>query len=245
MAKKEHHPPSWSETAFDCPDCGAYSRRQWARAVAEATREGLPPANPLAVAESVEAVGVSRAPANKPGSLGPLRVVKDHWFAFCEHCRRDSVWLNDRMIYPDVGGGPPPNPDLPDDIRADYLEAQAIVGRSPRGAAALLRLCIQKLCKGLGEKGENINDDIASLVKKGLDPKVQQALDVVRVVGNNAVHPGQIDLKDDRETAVSLFGLVNLVAEVMISTPKAVQEAYDGLPQSARNAINKRDQGKP
>jgi len=82
-------------------------------------------------------------------------------------------------------------------------------------------------------------------VKKGLPPRVQQALDVVRVIGNNAVHPGQIDLKDDWQTAGSLFVLVNLVAEVMISTPKALQEAYDGLPQSARDAINKRDQGKP
>jgi hypothetical protein len=60
-----------------------------------------------------------------------------------------------------------------------------------------------------------------------------------------AVHPGQMDLKDDRQTAETLFKLVNLVVQRMISDPKEVQEMYEGLPQSARDAIDKRDKGKP
>jgi hypothetical protein len=31
----------------------------------------------------------------------------------------------------------------------------------------------------------------------------------------------------------------------MISEPKEVQEVYEGLPQAARDAIVKRDQGRP
>jgi hypothetical protein len=112
---------------------------------------------------------------------------------------------------------------------------------SPRGASALLRLAVQKLCKKLGENGENINQDIASLVRKGLDPRVQMALDVVRLIGNDAVHPGQIDLRDDRQTAEMLFGLVNLVCEKMISEPKHVDEVYAKLPESKRKAIEERD----
>jgi len=72
----------------------------------------------------------------------------------------------------------------------------------------------------IGEKGENINDDIASLVKKGLPPTIQKSLDIVRVTGNNAVHPGEMNLKDDIETAASLCQLINLIADVMIIKPK-------------------------
>ena len=93
-------------------------------------------------------------------------------------------------------------------------------------------------------KGRKLDDDIATLVKKGLDVRVQQALDVVRVIGNNAVHPGQIELRDDRRTAEKLFGLVNLIADIMISQPKHVGEMFGSLPEGARNAIQKRDRPK-
>lgn len=157
------------------------------------------------------------------------------------NCNDVVIWIYNRLIWPRQGMAPLPNPDLPEDVREDYEEASTILDLSPRGAAALLRLGIQKVCKHLGEPGDNINDDIAALVRKGLDRRVQQALDVVRVVGNNAVHPGQIDLKDDRATAEKLFGLVNLIAEIMISQPKHVASMYDSLPEAARKAIEKRD----
>jgi hypothetical protein len=161
--------------------------------------------------------------------------------AYCRHCTKDTVWYGGTMVYPSSGDAPHPNPDLPDDIRTDYEEARAILSRSARGAAALLRLAIQKLCKHLGEPGKNIDEDIGSLVKKGLLVQVQQALDVVRVVGNESVHPGQIDLRDDPQTATMLFGLVNLIAERMISEPKQVQALFDALPQGKKDGIARRD----
>jgi hypothetical protein len=93
----------------------------------------------------------------------------------------------------------------------------------------------------VGAHGKDINDDIANLVKKGLAPLVQKALDSVRVIGNEAVHPGKLDLKDDRDTATRLFKLVNIIAEQMISNPKHVDELYAKLPEAKREAIEKRD----
>ena len=146
------------------------------------------------------------------------------------------------MVSPKALTSPPPNLDLPEEIKSDFEEARAILSESPRGAAALLRLSIQKLCKHLGESGKNINKDIASLVKKGLSLKIQQALDIVRVVGNNAVHPGKIDLNDDKDVANSLFGLINLIADVMITQPKHVEELYQNVvPEPQREDINRRD----
>jgi len=159
----------------------------------------------------------------------------------CFDCKRISIWVNDRLLYPHKGETLPANPDMSDDIRRDYDEASSILEYSPRGAAALIRLAIQKLCKELGQPGKNINDDIKALVAGGLDPRVQMALDAVRVIGNSAVHPGQLDLRDDRATAETLFRLLNLIVDKTISEPKHVEEVYGSLPASVLKAIAERD----
>jgi len=164
------------------------------------------------------------------------------WLAasICEHCDEATLWHGIKMIYPNRGNAPLPNSDMPEDVKADYEEAAQIASMSPKAAAALLRLAIQKLCIHLGEKGKNINADIGSLVEKGLPPIVQQSLDVVRVLGNNAVHPGQIDT-DNIEISAHLFKLINLIVETMITTPAQVQSLYESLPSTALEGIDKRD----
>ncbi len=131
---------------------------------------------------------------------------------------------------------------MPEEAQADYQEAASIYAHSPRGAAALLRLAVQKLMVHLGQPGKNINDDIAALVASGLPVQIQQALDVVRVTGNNAVHPGKLDANDSR-IAEQLFPLINLIVEYRISLPARIQEMYDALPAGAKHAIQKRDGG--
>jgi len=131
--------------------------------------------------------------------------------------------------------------DLPENCIADYDEARDIVARSPKAAAALMRLCIQKLVANLGEKGNNINDDIGALVKKGLPVQVQQALDYCRVIGNNAVHPGELIIDDNLNIAHSLFEMVNFIVEDRITKPKKIAELYNILPEGALKAVEKRD----
>jgi hypothetical protein len=162
-------------------------------------------------------------------------------FATCSHCGKSSFWVQGRMVFPAASTAPMPNADLPPDVKADYDEASAIVGRSARGAAALLRLGIQKLCVHLGEPGKDLNGDIANLVRKGLSTKIQQALDVVRVIGNEAVHPGTIDLRDDPELALKLFALVNIIADAMITQPLTVSKLFDSLPEPKKDGVRNRD----
>ena len=126
--------------------------------------------------------------------------------------------------FPVLRATPSPHPDLPADILPDYEEARSVFGSSKRGSAALLRLVIQKLCISLGQSGKNLNTDIGTLVANGLPPKIQQALDIVRVVGNNQVHPGQLDVRDDETTATRLFELVNVIVENQIASPKHIAE---------------------
>ncbi|WP_420577039.1 DUF4145 domain-containing protein [Ekhidna sp.] len=158
----------------------------------------------------------------------------------CQHCGDHTLWVDKVMIFPEIGSAPFPNTEMPQAVLKLYREATAIHHKSPRGAAALLRLGIQVLCKELGESGKNINNDISNLVKKGLPEIVQQSLDIVRVTGNDAVHPGQIDT-DNPETVGKLFELTNIIVEYMIALPKKVSGIYAQLPKDKQEAITKRD----
>lgn len=116
---------------------------------------------------------------------------KSMYFSKCSNCGSELLFHGDQVVLPDgASSAPIPNTDLNDDIKKDYREAASIFQKSPRGGCALLRLAVQKLCIQLGQKGKNLDDDIGKLVKKGLPVEVQQALDVLRVIGNQAVHPG-------------------------------------------------------
>ncbi len=161
---------------------------------------------------------------------------------YCRRCDKYVLWIEDRMVYPSHRLAPLPLTDMPDDVQGDYLEAREVVNASPRAAGALLRLALQKLMVHLGQPGRDLNKDIGRLVKKGLPQRIQQALDAVRVIGNNAVHPGELDLRDDTETALAMFELLNMIVTVMITQPKQVEAVYSKLPGAAREAIERRDQ---
>ena len=145
------------------------------------------------------------------------------------------------MVYPVATSAPLPEDDLPDDLKEDFNEARQVFPVSARSSAALLRLIIEKLCKHLGYSEKDINADIKRMVANGLPPLVQQALDAVRVIGNESVHPGQIDLRDNLEIALQLFNLVNFIVTKMITEPRQIQEIYDKLPPEKLQGIEARD----
>lgn len=160
----------------------------------------------------------------------------------CQCCGKKILWIDDEYIYPDIIAEEA-NLDMPESVRRLYEEAGLIYNKSPRAACALLRLAVEKLCQELGQVDRDINKNIAALVQQGLPPSIQKALDTVRVVGNKAVHPGQIAIDvDDVNTAKMLMRLLNMIVERMITEPKELEEVYGLLPKSTREAIERRDQ---
>lgn len=202
--------------SFTCPHCGVLARQQkWGYPLDAPSYNGCFPED-----------HIHRA---------ALKITK------CENCEKNCIWIGDLIyVYPTRGNAPTANPDMPDEVRQDYEEAASIYEVSPRGAAALLRLAVQKLMVHLGQPGKNINDDIKALVAGGLPTQVQQALDIVRVTGNNAVHPGKLDA-DDTETAAQLFPLLNVIVEYSISLPSRINEMFEALPDGAKAGIQQRD----
>jgi hypothetical protein len=258
-------PPQLGAKSFSCPHCGALADQTWYKVFVDTyKKEDGPRIQDPQIIESIARAENIRSDFKQERIRYYKRLIEKELFierhsetlymhgevptlylSKCFSCSGMGVWYSDKLMYPSQSYGIVPNDEMPSDIKTDFLEAGSIVDLSPRGAAALLRLCIQKLMKHLGESGENINKDIAALVQKGMDPRVQQALDVVRVVGNHAVHPGSIDLKDDKATAIKLFELVNIIVENSISVPKRIQEMYASLPPGALEGIEKRDGTKP
>jgi hypothetical protein len=252
--------PQLGAASFSCPHCGAYAQQYFLRVFAKGYDQGKVPSVLRYDQGLYDAMKSTEDEDEKLTTLRFLERLKKHmlthsqsgrvdchWemvnlaFSMCFSCGGFAIWVEDKLIYPVRSSTITAHEEMPGDIREDFDEAASIVDKSPRGAAALLRLCIQKLMPVLGEKGENLNDDIASLVRKGLEAQIQQALDVVRVTGNHAVHPGQIDLKDNKAIAITLFELVNLIVERRIAIPQRIDSMFKGLPDAALGQIEKRD----
>ncbi len=211
---EKYVPPKFDLEAFNCPICNAYAHQKWYRGAAY----------------DVDNI-----------KLRSYYNVKNIHISNCMKCKKYSIWESCKLIFPRTSLAPMPTEDMPKNVKEDYNEARNLVSDSPRAAAALLRLALQKLTPHLGEKGKKIDVDIANLVEKGLPVKIQKALDILRVIGNASVHPGQIDMKDNIEVAILLFGLLNTIVSVMITNPKEIDKLYKIIPETKRKRIEDRD----
>ncbi|WP_150104330.1 DUF4145 domain-containing protein [Shewanella sediminis] len=183
-------------------------------------------------------------------------VATSYMQACCSRCDNSSIWrvikegyvegrsaaIKGEMLFPDFGVAPLPATDMPADVIVDYQEAAKIFSKSPRGAAALLRLGLQKLCKHLGEKGDNINEDIRALASNNtLPPLVVKVADTVRITGNNAVHPGEMSDDDFDHIASKMFELLNFIVKKGITEPNELMALYSMTPEGPRKNAEKRD----
>jgi hypothetical protein len=232
--------PELGAKSFSCPHCGAVAQQTWYRLFLSSPLKdgGTFALHPEYFAD----LDLSQMEPREREFIDRLRKhtvtyemhasttlvqseVVNVAMSHCYSCDGFALWIQDRLLYPTTNTEIVPHEEMPEDVKSDFYEAASIVDQSPRGAVALLRLCIQKIMPALGERGENLSDDISSLVRKGLDPMIQQALDVVRVIGDNAVRPGQIDLDDNKATALRLFELINLIVETRIAVPNRISSS--------------------
>lgn len=215
--------PGYGKNAtFKCPydNCGAVSQHDW---------------------------GIAQLVAFKPTSnasfigrnVSPDTVVM---LALCQACEQEVVFVNGQLSYPEENSAPRPHDDMPEAVRALFDEAATIFDKSPRGASALLRVALETLLPDLGAKKKGLNDAIGELVKLGkAPPDVQRALDTIRILGNEAAHPGTINLSDDSETAFKLFSLINLIVDRAIGEPKRISALYGALPPEKLEHVVRRD----
>lgn len=228
--------PTHGASSFDCPHCGAHSQQTWAQAVFYADEHGSTtdwPAIDRSVCYSCKKETVWRGRMTHSRSASPT---------FGHDSR-----MKYRILWPRQQAGVPAHERLPEDLRPLYDEAREIADLSPRAAAALLRLLTESLLRQVAEepKGKPF-ELIGQLVReKKLDDQARMLADYLRITGNNAVHPGQIDDDEDAQKRVSMmFPFVNSLVQRLIADPAEIHELYEQLPEDARAATDRRD-GRP
>ncbi|MGI0041211.1 MAG: DUF4145 domain-containing protein, partial [Nitrosopumilaceae archaeon] len=117
-------------------------------------------------------------------------IFTEYQITQCSACKHVALWYDSNLIYPIKSVAPHAYENMQEDIKKDYEEAYDIFPYSTRGSCALLRLCIEKFCLELGEKDGTLNQKIGNLVeKKIISEDIQKALDSIRIIGNDALHP--------------------------------------------------------
>ncbi|EDP5339417.1 DUF4145 domain-containing protein [Campylobacter jejuni] len=207
--------PCFKGAAFNCPHCGVYSRMEW---------DGF---------------------YNRYNNR--IKQVEGYSFSesTCYHCERSVIWYlkdeNPKIFFPREVAIPPEE-NMPENVKEIYEEASLVLGDSPRASCALLRLALQELMKYLKEniqiynglKNRNINEDIKEIINIGnfyqeQKESLEEAMNSIRLIGNKASHPSELDINDNSEIANILFEMINFIVGEIITKPKEREERLNKL----------------
>ncbi len=214
--KAKYIKPELKKEAFTCPNCSTLSQHKWDTQCVD----------------------------KNYGCFGNLtKNTEMLYMSKCQCCGYISFWYQGNLIWPLNTGVVAPYNEMPDDIKELYIEARNIVELSPKGSCAILRLALQKLCNRLANQDEKkkIDGAIKKLVQNGLPSALQMAMDTFRIVGDEAVHPGEIIIDDNKDLAIAMFELINIIVEKMIIEPKQIEELYNKMPSNKLEGILNRD----
>ncbi|BCG81421.1 DUF4145 domain-containing protein [Mesorhizobium sp. 113-3-3] len=205
--------PKFRKTKFKCPRCPVIAAQTWTVPYKKEHKQFNQKL--VALDEQISDLGISQ----------------------CVACGGRSLWFEGTLVYPSQSGDHPIPQDLPPQLQKDFEEAAAVAAASPRAAAALLRMCIEGLCKFAAQK-DNFNDAVYELEKQGVPTQITVAMDVVRMTGNEALHASRLYGTDDATTVSILFRLANSIVQWAITDKKQLEGlvAEIGSERFAKNA---------
>ena len=225
--------PRYSKASFDCPHCGSYAQQGWTNLKRDEEETFL------------------------SNFVDMLRIRDVFSASTCLACNRTAVWRKGSALNspqsPIVEAEliwPMPEqferalpPETPAGVSQLWEEARRVAPVSARGAAALLRLALQVLLQEHVTPGEtHLSTAIAEAFVSGVPEPVLQAMDFLRLTGNDAAHLAEVRLDEDGETLTAMFGLLRYVTEETVVRSARARSLYGSLPQSKRDEIDKRNQ---
>jgi len=148
----------------------------------------------------------------------------------------------EKWLYPKQNIFPRPENDMPDIVKELYFEASDIFADSPRGGSALLRLALQHLLRHFGVEEKQLDKAIRKLAEMTqFNENIIRAADTIRITGNNAVHPGELNEADIDGIGSKLFGLLNYLVRQGITEPKNIESIYSQIPEAPRRSAEQKD----
>lgn len=203
--RDKYTPPKLGANAFDCPYCRVCMGQTW---------------------EDISSHNLNIKCLENTPQDAYLHTYNTQR-SVCDKCKGECLWIEERMVFPDTGTAPQATEYMSTDIRKIYDEASRVLSKSPRSAAALLRLALEKQCKELGSTGKNLHEDITFIVEtKNVSSEVEDAMNDLRIAGNLAVHAGIINLHEDEKNVPIMFDLINFIIEELIARPQKRKEFH-------------------
>jgi hypothetical protein len=203
--------------SFSCPYCNDVAHHDWfslflkpenATEVVVLTLEAAMLANNEEGVELIERLKDNALTYEYQESPRTLKVkLVNLYVSRCYSCKGFAIWVRDRLVFPIREKEPPDiiEGDFKEVIKGDFKEieedktaddfqeATTIFNRFPKEAMALIRVCIRKMMPLLEQSGKNLDDNISSLVGKGLEVEIQQSMDLRQVLRQNPLKPSQFD----------------------------------------------------
>lgn len=206
--KNEKITPSLYAEYFDCPLCRVRSTQAWARASAESvSREDI-----ISLNKYIPSFSNSRF--DKYDRLKMSR---------CANCEEALIWLDEKVIYPDVSLVAPPHEDMPESTRGLYMEAASIVDKSPRASMAILRLAVEDLVNNNfdGDSKKSLYDNIQAIIDSRRYPaQINESLETIRIYGNIAAHSTEFSFDKPKDYYEVIFELLNVMIDSTITQEK-------------------------
>jgi hypothetical protein len=256
----KHVAPAIDQLSFNCPHCHALARQFWFSVHADPLKADEKPF--VFSAETLKTLTLNDGDeyerdrklkwAERMASGRPFlevhrefrnRDISNVSISYCFSCNEIGLWVGDQLVWPKGATSPEPKLDALPDVPQENENVNQTLDASPRGAAVLLRLATEKLCKELGETEQGPRPTIASPLQEEVDARVLKALEAIRIIESNAMPPDYVGVRDDRATAETLSGLVNLICEKMMIEPRHLQALYTRVREGAQSAIEQRANG--
>ena len=120
-----------------------------------------------------------------------------------------------RLVHP-VSASRFVSPDVPKEIKQDFMEASDVLPISEKASAARSRRCLQNLLNDRKIKGKDLCAQIEEALKI-LPTAISENLDAIRQIGNFAAHPikykatGEIADVEPEEASWNLGSCLKLV----------------------------------